>query len=200
MFSDKPTLELLRDTRQKVRSMEIKTGERDKDGGREVLHMGSIDEAACSRILRKIRDNPGKEVTLVLSSAGGLAFAAMAFYDLVRYVLRPKKFTVIGSARIYSAAVPVFMAGTRRVLTKHSSILFHQSKIPVPRDVGSVNLSELQEVFADMDSYYKFLGEIVECETEGKLVSAQVMRMKKAGRFLSPGQALAFGIAHEVRG
>ena len=79
-----------------------------------------------------------KEVTIILSSHGGDATAALAMFDTI--ALSKLHFTVIGTGLIASAAVILLVAGDKSYMTPSAWVMVHEEQLDeeVSKDVSSM--------------------------------------------------------------
>lgn len=86
-----------------------------------------IDDASIRGLIQeiqKMRDSGDDEtITLFVSSPGGRNMSAIGFYDWVRTEKIP--LTTIATGRVTSAALYVFLSGTKRKAMPHSIFLIH---------------------------------------------------------------------------
>lgn len=107
--------------------------------------VGSIDEDMYREFSEKLHEFEAKKVRDVfveLSSVGGHAYDALAFYSRMR--LSPCNITVLAYGLVASAAVLVLAAGDRRLMTKEAWVMVHE------------------------DSVHKFSGDVEEVEKAAK--------------------------------
>lgn len=86
----------------------------------------------------------GVETTLVISSIGGDPAAAAAFYDLIPLYGDRSLMRVIGVGDVASSAVSMFLAGGKREIGKHATILVHEITFNFTGDID-MRQSDLNE-------------------------------------------------------
>lgn len=93
--------------------------------------IGSINEeafASFSKKLRKYERNQSiKEVLIELSSEGGSAYDALAFFDRIRGTRL--SVTITATGLVASAAVLVFMAGDKTRMTPSAWLMVHEDTV-----------------------------------------------------------------------
>ncbi len=73
-------------------------------------------------------------VSVTLSSDGGDAYTAMAFFDYIQYKKsQGMYFEITGTGLVASAAVLVLAAGSNRYLTKNAWVMVHEDTTPVTK-------------------------------------------------------------------
>jgi ATP-dependent Clp protease, protease subunit len=95
---------------------------------RVIMLVGPIEDdlsnIVISQLLHLESENSNSDISIYINSPGGSVTAALAIYDVMKYI-KPKVNTIcIGQA--CSAASLLLCAGDRRLITKHSRILLHQ--------------------------------------------------------------------------
>lgn len=103
--------------------------------------IGEIDGLAFRRLHKFIyamEQANEKDVTLILSSHGGDATAALAMFDAI--ALSKLNFTVIGTGLIASAAVILLVAGDKSYMTPSAWVMVHEEQLDeeVSKDVSSM--------------------------------------------------------------
>jgi len=91
---------------------------------------GDIDSEAFTRFSRKIKryEREGKKkLNLELISEGGDAYSALAFYDLIKRT--PIEITAVATGLVASAATLIFIACSKRYMTKNSYLMVHEDSL-----------------------------------------------------------------------
>ncbi|MDO8495416.1 MAG: ATP-dependent Clp protease proteolytic subunit [bacterium] len=167
---------------------------------RTVEWTGSIDQEMSNKISSKIktliRKDPHQNINLIITSPGGPTGVGMSFYDLMTKVIRPNLCT-IGSGDVDSAAIIVFLAGQKRILTKNTTLLLHKagrtfnsSKRFTTTEISSI----LKEDTLKDNQYAALLAQA----SKGKLSHARALRFMEKGMVLEPKEALRFGLADQI--
>jgi ATP-dependent Clp protease protease subunit len=99
-----------------------------RDSGYYLL-MDEITQESCADTIRWVLEESlskkkKKHLNLVISSGGGDLSSAFALVDIIKGAKIPVHTTGIGV--VGSAALVIFLAGARRVLTPNTSVLSHQ--------------------------------------------------------------------------
>ena len=94
---------------------------------REVFLRDWIDPDKMEEVEKQVNDlfaeNPDEKITLFISSSGGNIDPAWAFYELIKGKKIP--LITVARGRVCSAAMLVFMSGTKRKATQNSVFLIH---------------------------------------------------------------------------
>jgi ATP-dependent Clp protease, protease subunit len=165
-----------------------------------IEYFGIVNYSTNERILNSIKDSlirdPEVELTLLVTSAGGPSGTAMSFYDTVRHVLRPR-LTTIGSGDVDSSGVILFLTGTTRFVTPHTTMLLH----PAGRQFEPGKRFTAEEVEAMTaedrmkDDQY---ASIVAANSSGKLTKLRVLELMQKQTVLTPDQIVGLGLAQEI--
>jgi ATP-dependent Clp protease protease subunit len=143
-----------------------------------------------------LADDAHAEVTLLVNSPGGATGIAMSFYDTVRAVLKPS-LTTIGTGDVDSSGVIVFLSGTRRYLTRNTTLLFHLAG----RTFGTekrFSTADLEDILKeDRLKDYQYACAVSDA-TQGRLTPEKVLQMMKKNTVLTAEEAVSLGIAHKV--
>ena len=135
-------------------------------------------------------------VTMMLNSPGGATGIGMSFYDVAKSVLRPN-LTTIGMGDVDSSGIIVFCSGSRRYLTRNTTLLFHLAG----RTFGTekrFSTSDLEDILKeDRLKDYQYAC-VVSDATEGRLTPEKVLDMMKKNTVLTAEEAVSLGIAHKV--
>jgi ATP-dependent protease ClpP protease subunit len=92
--------------------------------------IGAIDEVqftSFSEALSEYEEAGTKRVRVELSSEGGNAYDALAFYSRMR--LSPCEITVVAFGLVASAAVLILAAGDTRIMTRESWVMVHEDSV-----------------------------------------------------------------------
>lgn len=165
-----------------------------------IEYFGVVNYNTNERILGLIKDSlirdPDAELTMLVTSAGGPSGTAMSFYDTVRQVLRPR-LTTIGLGDVDSSGVILFLTGSTRFVTPHTTMLLH----PAGRSFEPGKRFTAEEVEAMTaedrmkDDQY---ASIVTANSRGKLTKLRVSELMNKHSVLSPEQIVAFGLADKI--
>lgn len=122
---------------------------------RKINIIGDIDDAAYEKFVESLDGFEeilsGDAVTIELSSAGGDAMAALAFYDRIRQI--SGDVTIHAFGIVASAAVVILAAGDIRIMSKNAWVMAHEDTVihsedarvsEVERNVGHSRRLETQ--------------------------------------------------------
>jgi ATP-dependent protease ClpP protease subunit len=163
---------------------------------RTVRYIGPITRATNERLLKQIEklvnDAPDEEIFLFITSTGGPTGTAISFFDTIRHVLKPR-LTTIGSGDVDSSAVIIFLSGSRRFVTKRTTLLLH----PAGRFFGNQRYTarEMEAMLAEDrykdDQYATILAD----HSQGSLHKEDVLAMMETQTVLSPARLVELGFA-----
>lgn len=167
---------------------------------RMVEYLGMVNYATSERVIEEIRDlvhkDPEQEITMLVTSAGGPSGTAMGFYDTLRSVIKPK-LTTIGAGDVDSSGVVIFLTGSRRYVTKNTTVLLHPAggcfesgKRYTANDVDAV----LREYRLKDFQYASIVAE----HSKGRLSSKQVLDMMDKNTILTPLELVTYGLADGI--
>lgn len=165
-----------------------------------VQYFGVVNYATNERVLNELRHHLAQPaagaLTLMVTSAGGPSGTAMSFYDTVRHVLKAELST-IGSGDVDSSGLIIFLSGTRRLVTPHTTALLHQAGRVFEAGVRYTQV-ELEAMLSEdklKDAHY---AEVVAQNSHGRLTSAQVLELMKAHTVLSAPDFIKLGLAEAI--
>ena len=166
---------------------------------RMIQWVGAVDDKTTAERLSKLSDlhskNKKEEIHLLVCSYGGETSAAFAFYDFVR--INKMKLVTTGLGMIGSAGVIIWLAGTRRQVSKHSLLFLHNLKHNVGKET-SLEPDELGTVSNRGKKFKQMYAEIVAENSKHKLTSSKVRKMMEETCVLTPQEMLELGLAHEI--
>lgn len=139
-------------------------------------------------------DNEAR-ITLVVMTGGGSGQAGFGFYDLVRGLKLP--LDTIGTGYVDSMGVILFLAGERRFVTPHTSMLIHEGR-RFFQDKETVTRRDALAYQEESNLYQSFYSGIVQERTGGRIVPAKLEEMMLHNTVLNPDQMVELGIAHEL--
>ena len=145
----------------------------------------------CAQLLFLESENPTKEISFYINSPGGVLTAGFAMYDTMRYVRCPVATMCIGQAcSVGSLLLTAGEPGMRRALP-NSRVMIHQ---PLGGFRGQatdiqIHAREIQEMKERLHEIY--------AQTTGQPMEGVISAMER-DNFMSPEQALKFGLIDEV--
>ncbi len=167
---------------------------------RMVEYLGPVVAATNQRVLtdikRLLEESPHEQIVLSVTSAGGPSGTAMSFYDTIRAVLKPH-LTTIGSGDVDSSAILIFLSGSTRYVTKHTTLLFHMAGRVFKGD-QRFTATEIEAMVAEdkrKDDYY---ADIVAAESHGKLTKKKVLTLMANNTVLTPDNLVKYGLADAI--
>lgn len=92
-----------------------------------ILLHGEVNSEMVTVVATALRKAKGKSVSIQLTSEGGDVYSALAVYSLLRSY--PGEITIEGRGLIASAAVLIFAAGDKRLVSPEAHFMFHEGAI-----------------------------------------------------------------------
>ena len=157
--------------------------------GREVDD--ELANVIAAQLLVLEAEDPDTDISLYINSPGGSAYAGMAIYDAMQYVKPDVRTVCIGMGM--SAAAMVLAAGApgKRSVLPNAKVMIHQGSAgfrgtPADIQIAAREITEMTERMAHIIARHS--GQEVE----------QVMADIDRDRFMTPDEAVAYGIVDEV--
>ena len=151
----------------------------------------TVASLVCAQLLFLESQDPEKEINLYLNSPGGSVTAGLAIYDTMRYITAPVSTVCMGRAASMGAFLLAAGQKGMRYALPNSQIMIHQP------------LGGFQGQATDVDIHAREMLRIKErlntmlAENTGKSYD-EVVRATERDNFLTPEQALEFGIIDRV--
>ncbi len=124
--------------------------ERDRKGPIEIALVGDLTENE-SELCEKLLDvEPGGECVLYFDSIGGSPYCALALTSLI--VLRGLRAVGVVTGECSSSALWPFAACARRLVTRHSVLLFHPMKWQSEEHVALSEAAEWARHFSELET------------------------------------------------
>lgn len=161
-------------------------------------YFGNVNYGTNERILNLIKEGlvnyPEEELYLIVTGAGGATGTALSFYDSVRSILHAT-ITTIASGDVDSSGVLVFLAGQKRYVTKHTTLLLHLSgrTFESGKRYTAEEMGAMQKEDRIKDKQYASV--IAE---HSHLSIAQVTKMMRCHTLLTPEQLIKYGLAEAI--
>ena len=160
---------------------------------RELVLDESVNAESMANMITQFRYldriDPGKEITLYITSPGGEVTSGLAFYDVIRMAESPVKTVCIGTAASMGAIL--FLAGDERLMTKHSKIMIHDPSI----SMGSTP-SKALAVKETLESIMKTREDLARIIAERTGKSLRTIYSKTKGdAYFDAREAIDFGLA-----
>jgi ATP-dependent Clp protease protease subunit len=136
-------------------------------------------------------DDPDKDISLYVNSPGGSAYAGMAIYDTVQFVKPDVRTICVGMAM--SAAAMILCGGTagKRSALPNSKMMIHQGSAGFRGAPSDIDI-HAREVL----STTRRMAEIIALHSSRDV--EQVMRDIDRDRFMTPAEALDYGLIDEI--
>ncbi|MFA6624037.1 MAG: ATP-dependent Clp protease proteolytic subunit [Fibrobacteraceae bacterium] len=161
-----------------------------------IIFLGTpIDDEVANNVMAQLifleYENPEKDITLYINSPGGYVSSGLAIYDTMQHI-RPNIATICIGNSISMAAV-LLAAGTKgkRYALPHSRIMLHQ-----PSGAATGQSTDIQIHAKEIIRTRDMLNEIISKHTGRDL--AEVRQKTDRDFYLSPEEALAFGVIDEI--
>lgn len=155
---------------------------------KEIAVIGEVDDWEADVVRELLEVRPGGECTIYIDSTGGSVYGALAVVTLLRQ--RKLKATAVVLGECSSATVLLFAACQKRLVTKHSTFLFHRMFWRSEKRIGSeeaVNWARhFEGLERDMDALQlRLFGQSEEVVSE----------WIRSGRFVSGQEVVQAGLA-----
>ena len=162
---------------------------------RIIFLTGGVDDAVasliCAQLLFLESENPKKDISIYINSPGGIVTSGLAIYDTMRYI-RPDVSTVcVGQAASMGSMLLCSGAKDKRYALPHSRIMMHQ-----PSGGAQGQASDIEIQAREILSLRERLNKIYAEHTGQKL--EVIEEAVDRDRFMSPEEALDFGLIDEV--
>ncbi len=162
---------------------------------RIIFLTGGVDDGVasliCAQFLFLESENPSKDISLYINSPGGIVTSGLAIYDTIRYI-RPDVSTVcVGQAASMGSLLLSCGAEGKRYALPNSRIMMHQ-----PSGGAQGQASDIEIQAREILSLRERLNNIYVEHTGQKL--SVIEEAVDRDRFMSPTEALEFGLIDEV--
>jgi len=138
-----------------------------------------------------------KDVVVYLNNPGGEAWQGLSISDEIRIAQEKGfKFTMNGRGVIMSAAVPVFVSGDKRIISKNIIFLIHPASL-FKWGMFSEGLKELKSQAKMLELLENRYADIVASRT--KLSKEKIIEMNRVDTWFTAEDALKWGFADEVK-
>lgn len=162
-----------------------------------IRFLAPVNNQTSDQLFRAVDDLLAQGTTkirLLLSTPGGSVFHGLSIHNFLRGL--PIEVDTYNFGSVDSIGVVIFSSGTRRFTVPHSRFLIHGVKFNISgkSSMDEVQLSEyLKSLQIDQHNVAKVIA-----DTTAKDV-AEVERDMNNRITLSPDQAMAYGLVHEVK-
>jgi len=154
----------------------------------EIAVIGEVDDWEADVVKELLEVPAGGECTFYIDSAGGSVFGALAALTLLRYRRITGTAVVIGECS--SAALLLFAACRKRLVTPHSTLLFHRMRWQSDKRVAAGEALLWAQHFDELEKGIDDL--------QARLFGAaedQVRTWTAAGHYVTGPQVVAAGLA-----
>jgi ATP-dependent Clp protease protease subunit len=161
-----------------------------------IVFLGTpVEDASANLIVAQLvfleAEDPDADIRLYVNSPGGSAYAGMAVYDAMQYVKPDVQTYCVGMAMSAAAMILAGGAAGKRYVLPNSKVMIHQgsggfSGAPADIQIAAREILSLTRRYAEIIA--RHAGRDVE----------QVVRDIDRDRFLSPEEAVGYGIADRV--
>jgi ATP-dependent Clp protease, protease subunit len=136
-------------------------------------------------------EDPDRDISLYVNSPGGSAYAGLAIYDTMQYVKPDVRTTCVGMGMSAAAVILCGGAAGKRSALPNAKIMIHQGSAGFRGTPTDIEI-HAQEVLAMRER----MAEVIAVHT-GRDVD-QVMRDIDRDRFLTPAEAVEYGLIDDV--
>ena len=150
-----------------------------------------VSSLICAQMIFLEAENPTRDIALYINSPGGTVTAGLAMYDTMQYI-RPEIQTLcVGQAASMGALLLCTGTRGRRSALPHARIMLHQPSGGVRGQASDIEIHarEIVEVRRRLNDIFS--------RHSGQPLEAVEERMER-DTFMTPAQALGFGIIDEV--
>ncbi|MCI0378087.1 MAG: ATP-dependent Clp protease proteolytic subunit [Gemmataceae bacterium] len=157
----------------------------------EIPLVGDVDRWE-EDVLKTLLDLPeGGECVFYIDSSGGSVYGALAVAALLRH--RKLNATAVVLGECSSACIMIFAACKKRLVTRHSTFLFHRMRWQSDKRVGSGEATLWARHFEDMEKELDAMQE--------RLLGAGIDEVRQwiaAGQYVTGAQIVAAGLAELI--
>jgi ATP-dependent Clp protease protease subunit len=150
-----------------------------------------LANVVAAQLLFLEAEDPDKDISLYINSPGGSAYAGMAIYDTVQFVKPDVRTTCVGMAMSAAAMILCGGADGKRSALPNAKVMIHQGSAGFRGTPADIEI-HAQEILATT----RQMAEII-ARHSGRDVE-QVMRDIDRDRFMTPAEALNYGLIDEI--
>jgi ATP-dependent Clp protease, protease subunit len=161
-----------------------------------IVFLGTeVDDGIANLITAQLlfleADDPEKDINLYVNSPGGSAYAGMAIYDTMQYV-KPDVSTIC-TGMAMSAAAMILCGGApgKRFALPHTKVMIHQGSAGFRGTPADIQI-QAREVLAMTEQMARIIAE------HSRQSFPQVMKDIDRDRFMTPEEAMAYGLIDEI--
>jgi len=150
-----------------------------------------IANVIAAQLLFLEADDPDKDISLYINSPGGSAYAGMAIYDTMQYVKPDVRTICVGMSMSAAGMILAGGAAGKRFALPNAKVMIHQGTggfrgSPADIQIAAKEILEMTERMVEIIARHS--GQPLE----------QVMKDIDRDRFMTPEEAVAYGIVDEV--
>ena len=160
---------------------------------RELFLDEGVNAQSMADMIRQFRYldriDPGKKITLYITSPGGEVTSGLAFYDIIRMAHSPVRTICCGIAASMGAIL--FLAGEERLMTSHSKIMIHDPSVTMGNSPSKA--LDVKETLESIMKTREDLAKIIS-ERTGKSLKT-IYAKTKGDAYFGADEAVKFGLA-----
>src|SRR5436190_9843161 len=150
-----------------------------------------IANVITAQLLFLEAEDPDKDISLYINSPGGSSYAGMAIYDAMQYVAPEVQTICTGMGMSAAAMILSGGAGGKRFALPNAKVMIHQGSggfrgSPADIQIAAKEILEMTRRMAEIIARHS--GQPLE----------QVMKDIDRDRFMTPDEAVAYGLVDEV--
>jgi ATP-dependent Clp protease, protease subunit len=151
----------------------------------------SIANVITAQLLFLDAEDPEKDISLYINSPGGSSYAGMAIYDAMQFVKADVQTYAIGMAMSAAAMILCGGAPGKRYVLPNAKVMIHQGSggfrgTPADIQIAAKEILEMTRRMAEIIAQHS--GQPIE----------QVMKDIDRDRFMSPREAVEYGLVDEI--
>lgn len=166
---------------------------------REIFLTDPVSPDTMNSLLKQLmflnRDDPAKEIILYINSPGGEVQSGIAVFDYMKLMSAPLTTVCIGTAASMGAIL--FLAGSRRIMTRHSRIMIHDPA-PGGGSLEGMKPAEIEKRLENLKQTRDVICGII-AEASGR-TPEEVMSVTCEDSWFDAEEALQYGLATEIMG
>lgn len=160
---------------------------------RGIIFSGQVDDNLADSIIAQLlhltSENPNADITMYINSPGGSVTAALAIYDVMRYVSCPINTICVGQA--CSAGSLILCSGDRRLMMKNARILLHQ-----PSGGVSGQATDMQRGVQEILELSKIITDIYLEHT--KIPQSEISKILDRDTIIRGPEAIRLGLVDQI--
>jgi ATP-dependent Clp protease protease subunit len=154
-----------------------------------------VDDAIANLITAQLlfldAEDPDRDISVYINSPGGSSYAGMAIYDAMQFVKADVATYAIGMAMSAAAMILCGGASGKRYVLPNAKVMIHQGSGGFRGTPADIQIAA-KEILALTNR----MGEIIAAHSGQPL--EKVMKDIDRDHFMSPEEAVAYGLADEV--